>query len=435
MIVCFFAGRAELWEPFDAALGCLTPRPPAVLSLSATFFGDPASATPEAVSELETIVSRLHEEADPAEIVRIGRASLLADRMTGCRAAHWRVVRDGREGGAITSAIRALCNLCMDDYLTGEWDEARRLAGEGLQLCQAHGYHLLAWPLWFGQAIVAAARGDDELTSVLAGKMDSWAKPRRARTVSLYAEYARALAALGRGDFEDAYHKLAAIVPPGRLQPHAPLVVWTPLDLAEAAVCTGRRAEALARSDALRETSLASLSPRLAMISLAAAAIATPDDASQLFQQALSVPGAERWPFDLARVQLAYGERLRRARAATEARMHLSAALQAFQRLGAEPWASRAAGELRATGLNPILGTDLQPDLLTPQERQIAQLAAAGLTNKQVGEKLFLSHRTVANHLHRIFPKLGITSRAALRDALDTRPRDHSAPLALRRRT
>jgi DNA-binding NarL/FixJ family response regulator len=113
--------------------------------------------------------------------------------------------------------------------------------------------------------------------------------------------------------------------------------------------------------------------------------------------------------------------------------MHLSTALQAFQRLGAEPWASRTASELRATGLNPVPGTDLQPDLLTPQERQIAQLAAAGLTNKQIGEKLFLSHRTVANHLHRIFPKLGITSRAALRDALDTRPRDHSAPLALRR--
>jgi DNA-binding NarL/FixJ family response regulator len=116
---------------------------------------------------------------------------------------------------------------------------------------------------------------------------------------------------------------------------------------------------------------------------------------------------------------LAYGERLRRARAARAAGAQLTAAHDGFQRLGATPWARRAAAELRAAGHAPAATTtNGSPELLTAQEHEIAGLAAAGLTNKQIGERLYLSHRTVSGHLYRIFPKLGISSRAALRDAL-----------------
>ena len=98
--------------------------------------------------------------------------------------------------------------------------------------------------------------------------------------------------------------------------------------------------------------------------------------------------------------------------------MHLGRALDGFRVLGARPWADEAASELRAAGA----GTSRSPvdvDVsLTPQELEIAQLAAQGLTNKQIGERLFLSHRTVATHLYQLCPKLGITSRAALSDAL-----------------
>jgi DNA-binding NarL/FixJ family response regulator len=111
-----------------------------------------------------------------------------------------------------------------------------------------------------------------------------------------------------------------------------------------------------------------------------------------------------------------------RGGATKESRPHLAAALEIFERLGARPWASRAARELQATGQANACADQPARDSLTPQERQIAMLAAAGLTNKEIGQQLFLSHRTVRAHLYQIFPKLGITTRAALRDALAELP-------------
>ena len=188
-------------------------------------------------------------------------------------------------------------------------------------------------------------------------------------------------------------------------------------DLVEAAVRTGRPVRARAHVQAMLDADVAALSPRLAML-VAGAAGLLDDAANDAFERALSVPDAARWPFDLARVHLTYGERLRRDRATREARRHLSAARDIFGQLGAAPWAARAGSELRATGQPGAPDQHPAPVTLTPQQRQIATLAAAGLTNKQIGERLYLSHRTVATHLHQIFPKLGVTSRAALRDAL-----------------
>ena len=233
----------------------------------------------------------------------------------------------------------------------------------------------------------------------------------------------RVLAALGQGDFEDAYQHAAAISPPGVLAPYAPLALWVAMDLVEAAVRTGRNAEATAHVRAVRDAGIAVLSPRLGLLGAAAEAIAAPDDlAPGLFENALAIPGADRFPFELGRVRLCYGERLRRARATTESRAQLAGALEIFERLAANPWAARTASQLRAAGrADPRPGLR-ERDPLTPQEREIAMLAAAGLSNKQIGQRLFLSHRTVGAHLYQIFPKLGVTSRAALRDALADLP-------------
>jgi DNA-binding CsgD family transcriptional regulator len=161
------------------------------------------------------------------------------------------------------------------------------------------------------------------------------------------------------------------------------------------------------------------LEARKSLLAGAVAALVAPDSlAAGLFDAALADPGAERWPFDLARVHLLYGERLRRSREITQSRHHLQTALAAFELLGASAWADRAATELAATAPTRQRRETAHQESLTAQELQVAELAAAGLTNKQVGSRLHMSHRTVSGHLYRIFPKLGVTSRAALRDAL-----------------
>jgi DNA-binding CsgD family transcriptional regulator len=124
-----------------------------------------------------------------------------------------------------------------------------------------------------------------------------------------------------------------------------------------------------------------------------------------------------------SRQQLAYGAQLRRVKRTTDARVQLAAAVEIFERLGAAPWADRANGELRATGIT-VSKADAGLASLAPQQRQIALLAAAGHTNKEIAARLFLSPRTVSTHLYQVFPKLGSTSRAALRAALADIPAD-----------
>jgi DNA-binding CsgD family transcriptional regulator len=195
--------------------------------------------------------------------------------------------------------------------------------------------------------------------------------------------------------------------------------MWLVLDLTEAAVRTGRSAQAAAHVAAAVDADIAGISSRLRLLTFGAAAIAAPPaEASSRFDAALGVPGSERWPFDRARIQLAYGECLRRTRRSAAARPHLAAAADTFRRLGAQPWLDQAGRELRATGRTRQPARRTESVTLTPQQRQIAELAATGLTNKEIGERLFLSPRTIATHLYELFPKLGITSRAGLRDAL-----------------
>ena len=416
--VCYFGGRAELWEPLYGALARLGPPVPADLYLSAKTLSDPVRLAAPVLGQLDTAIQALADESDPMRIVRLAFAGIFVDRVGACRQALWRVVRDGRSGGAVGSATTALILLSLDDFLTGRWDQAEQLVDEGLTLSETHGY----WSLGgrHVKALLAAARGDPAGTQLVTSEMNQWAAPRRIRA---YGWQPRALAAVGLGDFEEAYRQVSTINPPGTLASHVPYVMWSTLDLVEAAVRTGRHEEAAAHVDAVRKAGIAALSSRLALLAAGSAAIAAPDnDASRLFEEALAIPGVQRWPFDLARVQLLYGERLRRTRNVAESRGHLDSARETFERLGARPWAQRAASELRAAGQARPRASEQGRDALTPQERQIALLAASGLTNKQIGERLFLSHRTVGFHLHRLFPKLGINSRAALRDALASPP-------------
>jgi DNA-binding CsgD family transcriptional regulator len=124
-------------------------------------------------------------------------------------------------------------------------------------------------------------------------------------------------------------------------------------------------------------------------------------------------------PFIRARVQLSYGELLHQRRQDSAARAPLRAAREAFDALGVIPWSERARQQLRATGEKSRPRSPEARDQLTPQELQIVQMAAEGLTNREIGQKLYLSPRTIGSHLYRVFPKLGIASRTELRQALE----------------
>jgi DNA-binding CsgD family transcriptional regulator len=309
--------------------------------------------------------------------------------------------------------------LCHDAYLDGRWEEAVRTAEEGIAWSKRLGYELIALPGTYALAMVAAARGDEAATRSLTDGLQTWAAPRGLSMVEHFASRARGLAALGDGDYEEAFRLLSSIGPVGSFPPNVPVALWVALDVVEVAIRTGRRAEAEAHVAAMRQTEIFRLRPRLALLAAGSAALVTSGaDADRQYRNALAIPGIEQCPFERARVQLAYGEHLRRNRATSAARAQLAEALTAFLGLGAQPWATRAEHELRATGL-PSRPLDTPASTaLTPQQHEIALLAASGLTNKQIALQLYLSPRTVSGHLYRIFPQLGISTRAALRDAL-----------------
>jgi DNA-binding CsgD family transcriptional regulator len=138
------------------------------------------------------------------------------------------------------------------------------------------------------------------------------------------------------------------------------------------------------------------------------------EEAERHFQAALATDGLGKRPFPLARTELAYGQWLRRARRRADARTYLRHALELFERLGAIPWAELARTELQASGETARKRDPSTLDQLTRQERQVASLASQGLTNQQIADRLFLSRHTVGYHLHKVFAKQGIASRAEL---------------------
>lgn len=321
--------------------------------------------------------------------------------------------------------VRLLAFQSLGGFLTGRWDEAHASARAAQAAHLDDADRIPAWPFEFALALLTAGRwGEDMTRRPLSESAKSGPAP-ESRLIRQYIRHARALAAIGRGDFESAYQDAAAMTRAAILHSPDRQALWVSMDLVEAAVRTNRRSEAAAHVTAMREANVAALSPRMALIEAGSAAIAAPDPISaDLFEDAIAIPHVERWPFDLARVRLAYGERLRRSKAITDSRTQLSAAVDEFRRLGAAPWTTRAENELRAAGETASTARTTTA-LLTPQEHQTALLAATGLTNKEIAQRLFLSPRTVGAHLYRVFPKLGVSTRAALRDALATMPTDY----------
>ena len=342
--ICLYGSRPELWPAFLDVRARLDGSLPPLLRALVQVLGDPAGVTVADVAVLDGQIAALEDETSPAVIERVATAAVFLDRAVDCRPALWRVVEDGRAGGAVGSGINAAQVLGVDAWHAGDWDLAVSVSEEAIRVCDEQGYDLLRWPLLLNLGCVAAARGDVEAVRAAVTEMDAWAAPRGVGAVSTYARHLGLLDALSRADHEAAFHHAQAVCRPGELAGRSTNVLWATLDWVEAAAATGRRAAAAVHAAAVESAGITAHAPRLTLLSRAAAAlVAAPERAPDRFEQALAVGDVQRWPFDTARVLLLHGEHLRGAQRHAEAEVQLAAAADVFRDLGARPW------ELRAT--------------------------------------------------------------------------------------
>jgi DNA-binding CsgD family transcriptional regulator len=297
--------------------------------------------------------------------------------------------------------------------LQQQFDAASVAASEAIQLArELKADNLQLYPL-AALAIVAAVRARDEDVRHNAGYVLELANANGLRLRASMAVYALGLLDLGRGRWLEALERLDTLLE-GESVSLDPFAGYVFPEKIEAAVRASRRETADAALPQFETwvgySGAPAARPRLAACR---ALLAQGDEATEHFQDALRQAPAAR-PLDLARIQLLYGEHLRRERRRVDARVQLRTALDAFERFRAEPWAERARAELRATGETARKRDMSTIDQLTPQELQVARYTADGLTNKEIAARLFLSPRTIDAHLRNVFAKLGITSRVQL---------------------
>ncbi|MBG0850354.1 AAA family ATPase [Streptomyces spinoverrucosus] len=427
LLVSLYTLRPQPWELLRKTMARFEPEQVVSFRLCYDAYVDPTRTSDSIRQGLARAFAALPPAAAPWEVIPLAFAALAMDILSEYRYVVRGMIERERDGGAIAMVVPGLMLLCQDSYVHGQWDEAEELALQGLELATRYGYSFWERQIRAVLSSGAALRGDVDLARSRSKETTTWAAPRGMSATMAYALSARHLAAMGQGDFEEAHTQVAQIDLPTAPSAGIPNR-WVVLDLVEAAMRTGRREEARAHVVAAQRAGLHRIGTRMALITAAAAAVAADDDeAAALFEAALALPEVARYPWEQARIQFAYGQWLRRTRDTAHARIQLRAAMETFDRIGARAMVQRARNELRATGVAAAGRSDTAAPELTAQERQIADLAATGLTNKEIGARLFLSPRTVGSHLHRLFPKLGITTRAALRAALEARyPEAHS---------
>jgi DNA-binding CsgD family transcriptional regulator len=327
-------------------------------------------------------------------------------------------VRLARSQGRLGAIARLQALQAWSALWSGELDAAAMLADETGRLASEQNQAMWRGAAGLELALVRALRGEYSSAEAELWPLLGSQENRSVRLYQAMAIYALSVAALGVGRYSEAYENLRRILDPHDEVFHYGAGQWVVGDLAEAATGAGRVAESADLLAGLAADLREHPTPAVRYAVLFADAILADDDtAPGRFTAALAAdPGGS--PLAQARLWLAWGSWLRRRRRMREAREALAQAQETFAGLGAGGFAYRAARELRAAG--GVAKRKDRPGLtrLTPQELQIAQLAAEGLSNRQIGEQLFLSHRTVGSHLYHLFPKLGITARSQLASVL-----------------
>ena len=379
---------------------------------------DPFGSRSELVRYLRQIGRSPLEE--PA-LWRVGSAAWLLDEsdlaITLLQDAMQRLRAPGTQGTS-GPGLTALGWAYID---TGRWDEALEAAAEAADLAEANQMELIAAAADLIAATVFALRADSGAARRRADRALANADLAESGLLTARARRALGIAALADGSHLLAFTQLRQLFSEEGAPVHNIFSYLGVADIATAAVRADRRMEG---QDVL-ERALSHLdgmaSPRLEqLIARARGILAGPDGAEAHFGKALSDPAGDQWPFERAQLRLDYAEWLRRRRRINDAKPVLTEALGTFRRLRARSWAQRAEAELRACGVAVGDAPGERDALweLTPQQRQIVRLASDGLTNREIGDRLFLSPRTVSSHLYRSYPKLGVTGRHQLRDVV-----------------
>ena len=427
--VAYQSGLPASRQAVSRALGLLerqSPPPPGrapgidvdVLRLWIRASADPIGSRNQLLPHLRKIAGSPIEEPS---LWRIGSVAWLLDEsdlaITLLQDAMQRLRAPGVQGTS-GGSLTVLGWAYID---TGRWDEALDVAAEAAGMAEANQMEIVAASADVITATVLALRADSGAARRHAARALATVHPAENGLVAARARRALGVAALADGSYLQAFTQLCRLFSEDGTPLHNYASYLGVADLAAAAVRADRRMEgcdvinhALSRLDGIA-------SPRLEqLIARARGILAGPDGAEAHFGKALSDPAGDQWPFERAQLRLDYAEWLRRRRRINDAKPVLTEALGTFQRLEARSWAQRAQAELRACGV-AVTGAPAKPDALeelTPQQRQIVRLASDGLTDREIGNRLFLSPRTVSSHLYRSYPRLGVASRHQLHDVI-----------------
>ncbi|MFF5083238.1 ATP-binding protein [Actinoplanes sp. NPDC000266] len=328
-----------------------------------------------------------------------------------------RAATNWRAQGRLGLLARSLAGAWPRYYL-GQLDQARTDAAEGVALAKETGEAIVLLGVQSVAGLVAVTRGEpaeaEDMVRALRADPLLMGMP-FASSITLQVE---GLLALLGGRVEEAYDLLARLF--DRHDPHFHSVSrWLVApDLADAALAAGTVEQARELLAELPE--LARRLPTEMMTTAYAytSAVLAPDDEALERYAASFAMLPSGVQLVRARLHLNHGRWLRRQRRQVDARVPLRTARDEFDRLGARPWAELARDQLRATGESSGRRHENLSDQLSAQEMQIATLAAEGLTNREIGQRLFISHRTVGAHLYRIYPRLGVSGRRHLAAAL-----------------
>ena len=414
-LACLVHGDATWWELATAAASGRTVEP--VLRLVENCLATGAASEAEARRLVPLIEGGLAEAATWQQ-VSLHVAWMLLDPTDPRRAMIDQLFARGDGDDDLPGLLR-LYRSGAASAQRGGWQHADSVLESARELAERIGASTITVLVDAVRLMLLSLRGEPEQARAAADSATRWALENGSPLIARVADHARSAIDLAAGNFEDAYARSAASPPMtgSRLRGG-----YGPIELLDA-VEASARLRLPEHGRLLVETAGHALGefgpPRLRMMLHACRAILDEGaDGRTQFETALSSSSMMDAPFETARIRLAYGERLRRTMNPLEARAQFRIAAAAFESLGAPQWALRAKRELRAAGGISEVPREHTDNVLSEQERQVASLAARGLTNKQIAGQLYLSPRTVSGHLYRIFPKLGVTSRAGLRDAL-----------------